>query len=302
MDRFTALNVFRQVAELGSFAAAGRRLGLSPPAISKNIAELEAHLGARLIHRTTRRMALTEEGRLYLAHVMRGLDALADADQALCSAKTGPSGTLRVAAPMTVGLTRLSTAIPAFLAHYPDLRLDLDLNDRRVDIVRDGFDLAIRGSDQLEDSTLIARQLTVMPHVLCGAPAYFAVHGVPHAPADLSGHSCIRFSLSGHADSWDFVKDGHTERVAVDARYSVSSSLAVRDALRAGTGLSLIPRAYVQDDLHQGRLQAVLQDWHTVDTTLYAVYPSRQHLAPKVRVFLDFLLAQLAPPGEQVSA
>lgn len=290
MDRLTALTVFRHVVELGSFAEAGRRLGLSPPAISKNIAELEAHLGARLINRTTRRMALTEEGRIYLEHVTRGLDALAEADQALCPIKAAPSGTLRVSAPMTVTLTRLSAAIPSFLASYPDLRLDLHLDDRRVDIVREGFDLAIRGSDNLGDSSLIARKLAVMPHVLCAAPSYFAVHGEPETPSDLKAHAAVRFSLSGHADAWEFRKDGRTEKIAVDARYSVSSSLAVRDALRAGFGLSLIPRPYVEEDLREGRLQAVLGDWRTVETTLYAVYPSRQHLAPKIRTFLDFLI------------
>lgn len=290
MDRLTALTVFRHVVELGSFVEAGRRLGLSPPAISKNIAELEAHLGARLINRTTRRMALTEEGRIYLEHVTRGLDALAEADQALCPIKAAPSGTLRVSAPMTVTLTRLSAAIPSFLASYPDLRLDLHLDDRRVDIVREGFDLAIRCSDNLGDSSLIARKLAVMPHVLCAAPSYFAVHGEPETPSDLKAHAAVRFSLSGHADAWEFRKDGRIEKIAIDARYSVSSSLAVRDALRAGFGLSLIPRPYVEEDLREGRLQAVLGDWRTVETTLYAVYPSRQHLAPKIRTFLDFLI------------
>jgi len=297
MDRFTALTVFRHVAELNSFAQAGRRLGLSAPAISKNIAELEARLGARLIHRTTRRMALTEEGRIYLEHVVRGLDALAEADQALCPVKAAPSGVLRVSAPMTVTLTRLSAAIPAFLARHPALRLDLDLDDRRVDIVREGFDLAIRGSDHLEDSSLVARRLAVMPHVLCGAPSYFAAHGVPASPAELGAHACIRFSLSGHADTWEFRQDGRVERIAVDARYSVTSSLAVRDALRAGLGLSLIPRPYVEEDLETGRLLAALEDWRTVETTLHAVYPSRQHVAPKIRAFLDFLIEVFGQSG-----
>lgn len=294
MDRYTALQVFRQVAELHSFAAAGRRLGLSPAAVSKNIAELEAHAGARLVNRTTRRMSLTEEGRIYLAHIVRGLEALAEADQALASGKNEPAGTLRVSAPMTVTLTRLSTALPRFLSQHPRLALDLHLDDRRVDIIRDGFDLAIRGSDNLEDSSLIARKLTVMPHVICAAPAYFAAHGTPQLPSDLRAHNCLRFSLSGHADVWQFSKDGQTERIALDARYSVSSSLAVRDALRAGFGLSLMPRPYVEDDLQQGRLQAALEDWNTVETTLYAVYPSRQHLAPRIRVFLDFLAEEFA--------
>lgn len=290
MDRLTALQVFRHVAELNSFAEAGRKLRLSPAAISKNIAELEAHVGLRLINRTTRRMALTDEGRLYLDHVKRGLDALAEADQAICPVKSAPSGTLRVSAPATVTLTLLSQAIPQFLARYPDLKLDLQLDDRRVDIIREGFDLAIRGSDSLEDSSLIARKLTVMPHVLCAAPSYFQRRGRPETPADLQSHDLIRFSLSGHADNWEFGKDGRMERIAVAARYSVSSSLAVRDALRAGFGISLIPRPYVDSDLREGKLQSALDEWNTVETTLYAVYSSRQHLAPRIRVFLDFLI------------
>ncbi|HEV7309240.1 LysR family transcriptional regulator [Ensifer sp.] len=296
MDRYTALKVFRSVAELNNFAHAGRKLGLSPAAISKNVAELEASVGTRLINRTTRRMALTDEGRLYLDHVVRGLDALEDADKALDPVRQAPGGTLRVAAPMTFSLMKLSSAIPTFLSRYPDLSLDLNLDDRRVDIVREGFDIAIRGSDNLEDSSLIARKLTAMPHVLCASPAYFEAQGEPATPADLKSHSCVRFSLSGHAGTWEFRKDGRTERVAVRARYSVTSSLAVRDALRAGFGLSLIPSPYVEDDLASGRLRQVLSDWDTVDTALYAIYPSRQHIAPKVRAFLDFLTETFSGP------
>ncbi|MGG1949259.1 LysR family transcriptional regulator [Trinickia sp. NRRL B-1857] len=294
MDRYTALQVFRHVAELNSFAEAGRRLGLSAAAISKNVAELETFIGARLINRTTRRMALTEEGRIYLEHVTRGLDALAEADHALSPIKATPSGTLRVSAPMTVTLTRLSAAIPAFLSRHPDLKLDLHLDDRRVDLVKEGFDLAIRGSDGLEDSSLIARALTVMPHVICASPDYFRVHGKPRTPADLKTHNCIRFSLSGHADVWEFKQGDRTERIAIDARYSVGSSLAIRDALRAGFGLSLIPYPYVEDDLKEGRLQSALDDWRTVQTTLYAIYPSRQHVTPKLRAFVAFLVEEFS--------
>ncbi|WP_116135144.1 LysR family transcriptional regulator [Trinickia diaoshuihuensis] len=294
MDRYTALQVFRHVAQLNSFAEAGRRLGLSAAAISKNIAELEAFVGARLINRTTRRMALTEEGRIYLEHVTRGLDALAEADDALSPIKKSPSGTLRVSAPMSVTLTRLSAAIPGFLSRYPDLKLDLHLDDRRVDLVKEGFDLAIRGSDNLGDSSLIARPLAVMPHVVCASPAYFEAHGIPKVPADLRAHNCIRFSLSGHADVWEFTQGERTERIAVDARYSVGSSLAIRDALRAGFGLSLIPYPYVEQDVNDGRLQCVLTDWDTVRTTLYAIYPSRQHVTPKLRAFVAFLIDEFS--------
>jgi len=294
MDRYTAFQVFRYVAELNSFAEAARRLGLSSAAVSKNIAELESHVGVRLIHRTTRRMALTEEGRIYLEHVTRGLDALAEADEALSPIKTAPSGTLRVAAPMTVTLTWLSESLPRFLSRHPGLKLDLHLDDRRIDIVREGFDLAIRGSDNLGDSSLIARKLTAMRHVLCAAPSYFEAYGKPETPANLKSHNCVRFSLSGHADVWEFTKDDRTEKVAVNARYSVTSSLAVRDALRAGFGLSLIPYPYVENDLREGRLQSALDDWRAVETTLYAVYSSRHHVTPKIRAFIAFLIEEFA--------
>lgn len=290
MDRLTALQVFRTVAELGSFAQASRKLGLSPAAISKNVAELEKHVGTRLIHRTTRRMSLTEAGRTYLEHVVRGLDALAEADREIDSGNGNPTGLLRVSAPFTVGLTRLSAAIPAFLARYPDLKLDFHLDDRRVDIVKDGYDLVIRGSDTLEDSSMVARKLTVMQHVLCAAPAYFQARGKPATPQDLRSHECIRFSLSGHADVWEFHKGQQRVAIPVNARYSVTSSLAIRDALRAGFGISLIPYPYVADDLKRGILEPVLADWNTVETTLYAIFPTRQLLAPKIRVFLDFVI------------
>lgn len=291
MDRYTAMQVFRQVATLNSFAAAGRRLGLSAPAISKNIAQLEAHLGVRLINRSTRRMALTEEGRIYLAHLSRGLDALDEAEQALDPMRAVPRGVLRVSAPLTLTLTRLSRSIPAFLSRYPDLTLDLDLDDRRVDIIRDGFDLVIRGSAQavLEDSGLVAQKLMDMHHVLCAAPIYWQQHGEPTGPAELTGHACIRFSLSGQADVWTFRRGDERVSVPVKARYSVSSSLAVRDALRAGLGISLIPACYVDDDLRQGTLRTVMQDWQSDPVAIHAIYPSRQYLSPKTRAFLDFL-------------
>lgn len=193
---------------------------------------------------------------------------------------------------MTVALTRLSETIPEFLSRYPDLSLELHLDDRRVDIIREGFDLAIRGYSNLEDSSLIARKLGFMPHVLCAAPAYFESHGKPLMPSDLKRMDQIRFPFGGNADAWEFKRDGHVQCIAVTARYSVSSSLAVRDALRAGFGVSLIPRPYVDKDLQEGRLETALDDWTTAGTTHYAVYPSRQHVAPKIRAFLDFLIGQ----------
>ncbi len=289
MDRLTALTVFRHIVDTGSLAAAGRRLRLSPAAVSKNLAELEARLQVRLLNRTTRRLSLTEAGSLYYRNVARILDDLDAADRALGPLQQAPAGTLRVAAPMTVTLVCLSAAIPRFLARYPQVSLDLNLDDRRVDVVKEGYDLAIRGSDSLEDSSLAARRLMVMRHVLCAAPAYFDAHGEPARPDDLRRHACVQFMLSGHAAQWEFRRGDEVARIAIDGRYKVTSSLAVRDALLAGFGLSLIPEPYVRGDLAAGRLRAVLTDWTKVETSVYAIFPSRRYVVPALRVFLDFL-------------
>lgn len=303
MDRMVALTVFRKVVELESFSRAGKALRLSPAAISKNISELEQHVQARLLNRTTRRMSLTEAGALYFPQVCRILDDIADADRSLGALQARPGGLLRVAAPMSLTLIALSRAIPAFLARYPDLSLDLSLDDRRVDIIKDGFDMAIRGSDRLEDSSLIARKLLTLDHVVCGAPDYFARRGTPQEPGDLQRHDCVRFSLSGHADEWVFHRDGRSVPVSIAGRYKVASSLAIVDALRAGFGVSLVPRHYVAADLARGTLVTVLDGWSKVETSVYAIYPSRRYPVPKVQVFLDFVVAEfgrlMPPPAAQ---
>ncbi|MEZ2294491.1 LysR family transcriptional regulator [Variovorax sp. RCC_210] len=293
MDHLTALKVFRTTAATGSFASAARQMGLSAAAVSKNIAELEAHLKVRLINRTTRQMSLTEAGAAYVERLARILDDLAEADAALAPMGASPGGVLRVSAPLTFSLVSLSPAIAEFMRRYPNLRLELDLQDTRTDLIGGGYDLAIRGSDRLEDSSLVARELTTLTHVLCGAPAYFAAHGVPAQPEDLKAHECVQFTLSGHANRWTFTRAGRSVAVPVDGRYKVSSSIAVRDALLAGFGLSLIPRLYVESELAAGRLQAVLADWEADRTPVYAVYPSR-HLAAKTRAFVDFLVERFA--------
>jgi DNA-binding transcriptional LysR family regulator len=294
MDRLTALNVFRQVVELGSFAAASRRLRLSPAAVSKNISELEAHLGVRLFNRTTRRVSPTEAGSLYYDQIARVLDDLDGADSSLGPLQQVPKGVLRISAPITLTLlTPLSRAIPKFLDRYPELSVDLRLDDRRTNIVEEGFDLAIRAMDSLEDSSLVSRKLMTTPHVVCGAPVYLDRHGAPEEPGDLRRHTCVQFTLSGHPDEWVFRRGDRSVRVPIAGRYKVTSSLAVRDALCAGFGLSLIPWIYVRPELESGRLRTVLDDWSAVELSVYAVYPSRRHVVPKVRAFIDFLVQEL---------
>ena len=293
MDRLTALNVFRTVVSQGSFTRAAKQLGISPAAVSKNIGELEAHLRARLLHRTTRRLSLTEAGTQYYERVSHILDDLDDADGSVGESQQQPTGQLRVSAPVTLTLLTISASVPRFLERYPGLSLHLQLDDRRVDLIRDGYDCALRGSDKLEDSRLVARKLRVLKHVLCAAPAYFQRFGTPRHPNDLLEHSCVQFTLSDHSAAWAFRKAGETVTIPVNSRYKVSSSLAVRDALLAGFGLSLIPALYVRQQLNEGTLVPALTDWEGDETTLYAVYPSRHFLPAKMRVFLNFLVSEL---------
>ena len=294
MDKFTALMVFRQVVELGSFAAASRQMNLSPAAVSKNIGELEDYLGVRLMNRTTRKMSLTESGSFYYEKISRTLDDLADADESVNNMQLVPKGTLRVSAPITVTLTSISKKIPEFLNKYPELSLDLQLDDRRIDIIKEGFDVALRGSDKLEDSSLVARKLMVMKHVLCCSQTYINSHGVPKSPEDLKNHNCIQFSLSDHATEWTFKKENSSVTIPIDGRYKVGSSLAVRDSLREGFGISLIPLMYVKEDITNGSLKTILNDWEYNETTLYAIYPSRRYLVSKVRAFVDFLIEEFS--------
>lgn len=293
MDKLTALKVFRAVAELKSFAAAGRRLSLSPAAVSKNVAELEAHLAARLFNRTTRSVSLTEAGLAYLERIGPLLDDLEQADESVGALVTGPRGVLRVAAPVSFSLACLSTVAARFLAAHPDVSLQLDLDDRKVDIVGGGYDLAIRGSRQLDDSTLVARKLMDMPHVACAAPGYLASRGVPQIPTDLRRHDCLIYELSDQRSEWRFTRGGDVVAVTAMGRFAATSSLAVRDAALEGAGIALLPLPYVASLLSDGRLVRVLDEWSCPPAAIYAIYPSRTHLLPKLRAFLQFLVDEL---------
>jgi len=191
MDKLTALRVFRRVADSGSFIAAANELSLSAAAISKNIRELEAELGIRLINRTTRRMYLTDAGSNYLASIRTVLELLDTADDAVTAGRGEPIGQLRIAAPMSIGIARIAPAIAAFLPLYPRVRVDLQLDDRQVDVIGGGFDVAIRGASSLRDSSLVARKISGMRRVICAAPSYLERRGIPNSPTALAEHACL---------------------------------------------------------------------------------------------------------------
>ncbi|MCC5811761.1 MAG: LysR family transcriptional regulator [Ectothiorhodospiraceae bacterium] len=294
MDRFTALRVFKRVVELNGFTAAARDLGLSNAAVSKNVNALEAFLGARLLTRTTRRMSLTEAGEAYYRRCVRILEDLEEADAMVTSMAASPRGVLRVTAPMSLGLIRLSGVIPRFLARYPEVKIDLNLDDRVVDLIDGGYDIALGTRSTLQDSSLVSRRLGTLPRVVCATPEYLEQHGRPEQPQDLAHHRCLLFSLMPSPNEWSFQRQGLKETVHVDGPYSVNSSLTIREALLQSVGITLIPKAYVEDALASGKLVTVLDDWQPSEQSVYAIFPSARYLSPKVRAFIDFLVERFS--------
>ncbi len=294
MDRLTGMAVFAKVAEEKSFSAAARALGMSKSAVSKQVARLEDRLGARLINRTTRKLSLTAAGSAFHERCARVLVEAEEAEQAVSSLQAEPRGVLKVNAPMSFGIQHLAPAIPEFMDRHPELTIDLALNDRMVDLVDEGYDVAVRIA-RLTDSSLIARRLAPSRRVICAAPAYLDRHGVPTRPDDLRDHECLLYTYGLTGDEWRWRDAGGSGAVKVKGRLKANNGEALKAAALAGLGLVLSPTFMVGDELRDGRLRMVLPQFADEQASLYAVYPHARHLSTKVRVFVDFLAARFGP-------
>lgn len=289
MDRFSEIRAFVTVAEQGSFVAASERLGLSRAMVTKLVSALEARLGVRLMHRTTRRLSLTSEGESYLGEASALLSELDALDARLSQGATRPAGRLRVTAPVSFGQRFLGTAVTAFHAQHPDIDIELSLNDRRVDLVEEGYDLALRIT-RMGDSSLIARRLVPVSDVVCASPDYLERRGTPLKPEDLSIHNCLIYTLTDQAGSWAYRDAGGSEhRVRVQGSLRANNGDLLLDAAIRGLGVTQQPRFLLTDALESGQLVQILQDYRWMDLDLYAVYPVRRYVPGKVRVFVDFL-------------
>lgn len=304
MDRIGDIALFLRVLDLGSISAAARSLDLSVAVASQRLKRLERDLGVRLLHRTTRQLHPTPEG-LQLAGqgrvLVEDLEALADG---LRRTGSGIAGTLRVTMSSTFGRLYVSPLLPEFLALHPGVRVSVDLNDQRVDLVSAGMDLAIR-IGALDDSTLVARQLASNRRVLCASPEYLRTHGEPGTPADLAAHECLLLVGSqGRQDVWR-LRDGDNEvAVHVKGRIESNQGELLRDASVAGLGIALHSTWHVNGDLRAGRLQVVLPGYPLPETGIHAVMPQRRLVPPRVRAFVDFLAQKLGgvPPWEREHA
>ena len=289
MDLFQSMRVFVKVAELGSLSAAARALDLSNPSVTRHVAELEAHLNARLFNRSTRRLSLTETGAAFLERCRRLLNDLDEATLAAGSGTLEPSGTLRINAPLSFSVNHLGKALPQYAQRYPKVNLDVTLSDRVVDLVEEGYDLAIRIS-RSPDSTLVARRIAPARLLICAAPSYLERHGMPRVPQDLERHICLGYSYLPSRNEWHFSRNGHVESVRIKGPLQANNGDLLREAALAGLGIVREPSFNIGDDVRAGRLVRLLPDYQTNDLAICAVYPSRQHLSAKVRTFVDFLV------------
>ncbi|MFW6850279.1 LysR family transcriptional regulator [Burkholderia gladioli] len=294
MDNLNGIVAFVRTAETLSFVAAGRNLGISASAVGKTIARLERSLGVRLFHRTTRRVTLTEEGRHFHERCHRILEELRDAEATLSASAQTPRGRLRVSLPV-IGYRFLLPVLPAFSARYPDIELDLDFNDRLVDVVEGGFDAVIR-SGQLSDSSLMSRRLGPFRFVLCASPDYLARAGVPRGLADLAAHEGVRyrFPTTGKLQPWSLLPDGG-EPPNLRCAMTCNNMEALRGAVIAGFGIGFMPDFLARDALAAGSLVEVLEPHSIAPGQFSILWPSSRQLSPKLRVFVDFMCEHLFP-------
>jgi DNA-binding transcriptional LysR family regulator len=294
MDRFQEMRVFAAVVDAGSFVGAADALNLSKAAVSRTVSELEARLGVRLLHRTTRKLSLTPEGDVFVLRCRDVLASVEEAEAEITQHSGEAVGLLKVSAPFSFGVLRLGPLWGDFLAAHPKLELEITLSDRFVDLVDEGFDIAIRIA-RLADSSLVSRRLSSTRMVLCASPRYLKEHGTPRHPSELAGHTVLAYNLLAAGDTWEFQGPGGTASVKVHARMRTNSGDTCRLVALAHRGIVLQPSFMVDEDLRAGSLVELMPQFQSYELGVYAVYPSRKHLLPKVRLLIDYLATALQP-------
>lgn len=283
------LAVFARVVEAGSFAEAARRLSSSRSAVSKSVAKLEVALGARLLNRTTRHLSLTEIGAAVAEHGSRIVEEAVAAENFVASLASEPRGVLRVSASVAFGTLHVAPALAEFLPRHPQMKVDLTITDRWVDLAEEGYDVAICVTGQPPEHW-VARKLAPIRRKLCATPEYFRQRGVPRSPTDLVGHNCLDYTRSGEQGRWRFTGPEGDISVPVNGPLHVDDDEALSQAVLGGLGLGLLPTFIIGKDLQSGKLQAVLSEYIPVERHVYALYLPTRHLPNKVRVFIDFLV------------
>ena len=285
--------LFARVVERGNFTAVANAMDSSRSLVSKRIKQMEERLGTRLLQRTTRKLSLTEAGEAYYLYCRRVADTVEEAETLMGELSGAPRGLLRITMPMTFGVRYVGPLIPVFLERYPDIELDILVDDKFVDLVDAGIDLAIRVG-RLADSSLVARRLGETGLLVCASPDYLAQHGRPRHPDDLRRHHCMLYRHPGQrAQSWTFRVDGEPQTVPVRSRLHCNNGLPLQAAARAGLGIVQLPDFMLEEDLRLGRLETILESYVDARIGIYVVYPSASGLPPKARAFVSFLEQRL---------
>ena len=293
MDRFLEMQTFNAVVDSGSFVKAAEALKMSKAAVSRYVVDMETRLGVRLLHRTTRRLSLTDEGQVFYGRSKELLAELQEAEDEITSRSDAASGLLRINAPFTFGILHLAPLWGAFMTLHPKVRLEVSLADRLVDLVEEGYDLAVRIAT-LESSSLVSRKLATTRTVLCASPRYLELHGTPQHPDELASHAVISYSYLATGDEWRF--DGPDGPVSVKTRpcMHTNSGDTLRDAALAHQGVILQPSFLVGKDLTEGSLIELMPEYRSIEFGIYAVYPTRKHVSAKVRAMIEFLATHFA--------
>jgi len=293
MDRLSAMAIFRRVVETGSFTAVGQETGLSQPTISKQVAALEHHLNSKLLNRSTRQLTLTETGKHYYESCVRILDEVDETESGIAQQQIQPTGLLRIHAPISFGHNHLMPCLWSFLDQYPELSIDLTLDDHYVDLVKEGVDLAIR-IGELKDSSLTARKIGDSPRVSIATADYLKQRGEPDEPRQLSQHECIVFTLLTTREQWHFNGPNGKEVVSVSGRFSANSPDAIRQAVLNHRGIAVMPYWIIGDDINSGRVQKILHNYNPTPLEIHALYPTRRFVPAKVHRLIDFLSVQFS--------
>jgi DNA-binding transcriptional LysR family regulator len=293
MDALSSMDLFVDVVAAGSFSEAGRRRGLAASSVARSISALEDGLGARLLNRSTRKLSLTEAGRLYHERSRRILAEVEDARLSVTQLEAAPRGILRLNVPVVFGRLHVAPALPDFLARHPAVQIDLSMTDAFIDLVEEGVDLAVR-IGELEDSSLIARRLAPNRRVICASPGYLQRAGAPQAPKDLRAHNCLIYKRQASRATWRLRDRAGTVEVEVAGTLRANNADALHAAALGGLGLAILPTWMVGPDIQRGALEIVFADYEVspgaLDTSIYAVFPYNRHLSPKVRALVDFFV------------
>lgn len=300
MDTLHGMKLFAEVVDSGSFSAAGRRFGLAASSVSRQVGSLEDSLGARLLNRSTRKLSLTQAGRMYYESVRQILADIEDANRSVTHLEATPRGILRVNGPMVFGRLHIAPHLPEFLERFPEIDIDLTLTDHFVDVIEEGADVVVRVGG-LSDSSLFARRLAPNRRVLCASPDYLDRHGRPSSSEELTQHPCLVYKLQSTTGTWHICcgESGQLQEVRVNGRLVANNAEALHAGVLGGVGIALLPIWLVGDDIQSGRLERVLPtleaDLTPDETAIHAIYPHKRLLSAKVRAFVDFLVEKYQP-------